>query len=230
MELKLATYNVHRCVGTDRRYAPERIGEVLEELDADVVALQEVESPRDGSPDILFDLAESAGYRVIEGATLRKPSAHYGNAVLSRLPVTRVNNINLSVAWHEPRGALDLHLSASGFELQLVATHLGLWPGERRYQTRELISLLRPDNAHASVLMGDLNEWFLWGRPLRWLHKCFPESPAPRSFPSRRPLFALDRIWVNPRSALQSIEACRSPRILRASDHLPVCATLKLTP
>jgi endonuclease/exonuclease/phosphatase family metal-dependent hydrolase len=229
MELKVATYNVHRCIGNDRRHMPERTGDVIAELDADVIALQEVESPLDGSPYALFEIAERAGYRVIEGVTLHKPEAHYGNAVLTRLPVARIDRVNLSYGRREPRGALNLHLSKDGHDFQLVATHLGLGPSERRYQTQKLISLIHPDQSRIAILMGDLNEWFLWGRPLRWLHRLFSESPAPHSFPAGWPLFALDRIWINPRHALQSIHAHRSALARRASDHLPVCAVLRFT-
>jgi endonuclease/exonuclease/phosphatase family metal-dependent hydrolase len=78
------------------------------------------------------------------------------------------------------------------------------------------------------VLLGDLNEWFLWGRPLRWLRRHFGRTPAPATFPARWPLFALDRIWVEPVRLLERIEVHRNGFAREASDHLPLRATLAL--
>jgi endonuclease/exonuclease/phosphatase family metal-dependent hydrolase len=74
--------------------------------------------------------------------------------------------------------------------------------------------------------MGDLNEWFLWGRPLRWLHVQFRRTPAPATFPARLPVFALDRFWVRPRVLLDHLVVHSSPLARAASDHLPLVATL----
>jgi endonuclease/exonuclease/phosphatase family metal-dependent hydrolase len=76
--------------------------------------------------------------------------------------------------------------------------------------------------------MGDINEWFLWGRPLRWMHKHFQETPAPATFPARYPVFALDRLWVKPRTLLREIAVHATPLAREASDHLPLTAELDL--
>ena len=81
--------------------------------------------------------------------------------------------------------------------------------------------------ADATILLGDINEWWLWGRPLRWLHRRFGASPARRTFPPRLPLLALDRVWVHPRSVLAEVAVVDTPAARRASDHLPVVATLR---
>jgi endonuclease/exonuclease/phosphatase family metal-dependent hydrolase len=73
-----------------------------------------------------------------------------------------------------------------------------------------------------------LNEWFLWGRPLRWLHAVFRDTPSPATFPSGRPVFALDRLWVRPRAMLGTLAVHRSATARIASDHLPLVATLRL--
>jgi endonuclease/exonuclease/phosphatase family metal-dependent hydrolase len=78
------------------------------------------------------------------------------------------------------------------------------------------------------VLVGDLNEWFLWGRPLRRLHRYFKATPSPATFPSRLPLFALDRVWTHPRSMLRSLAVHSTPLSRVASDHLPLVATLEI--
>ena len=95
-------------------------------------------------------------------------------------------------------------------------------------QVRRLLDAIDATDVGApTVLAGDVNEWFLWGRPLRWLHDHFSATPAPRTFPAGRPLFALDRIWVRPRSYLQDVRAHASELSSRASDHLPIVAQLR---
>lgn len=80
----------------------------------------------------------------------------------------------------------------------MIATHLGLQPTERRWQVKQLLNLKSQQEADISCLLGDVNEWLLWGRPLRWLHRHFNASPHLATFPARWPLFALDRIWITP--------------------------------
>jgi len=225
--VSIVSYNIHLAIGRDRRYLPERILAVLREIDADVVALQEVQLGARGF-DMLGYLAEAAGYEPVAGPTLEHPKhGAYGNAVLSRPAVRTVRRIDLSVPKREPRGALDLELDCDGRPLRVIATHLGLLPAERRTQIKRLLRAFEDDEAMTTVLAGDLNEWFLWGRPLRWLHAYFKETPSPSTFPSGRPLFALDRIWVRPRSVLQSVRVHDSKLARVASDHLPLVGVIR---
>jgi endonuclease/exonuclease/phosphatase family metal-dependent hydrolase len=111
----------------------------------------------------------------------------------------------------------------------VLATHLGLRPSERREQIQRLLRVLESDRPLPTVLMGDINEWFLWGRPLRWMHKHFEETPALATFPSRFPVFALDRLWVKPKNLLQKMEVHSTALARIASDHLPLKAELSLS-
>jgi endonuclease/exonuclease/phosphatase family metal-dependent hydrolase len=140
--------------------------------------------------------------------------------------VASVERIDRSVPRREPRGALDVQVDCGGARLRVLTTHLGLLPAERRRQVRRLLAALERAADLPTILMGDLNEWYLWGRPLRWLHVEFRRTPAPRTFPSRLPLFALDRLWVRPRALLQRLAVHASPLARVASDHLPLVATL----
>lgn len=220
----LATYNIHRCIGGDGRFAPERIIEVIKEIDADVLALQEVESRAAAGFDMLGHLAAAVGMRAIAGPTLMRRDAHYGNALLTRLDVLDRRTIDISVPRCEPRGAIEAHLRCGDRRFCVVATHLGLRPSERRRQVKQLLNLFRPDLQGPAALLGDINEWYLWGRPLRWLHIYFKNTAAPRTFPARWPVFALDRIWIRPRAALAHLETHVSAVARIASDHLPVKA------
>src|SRR3954464_2230775 len=208
--LKLASYNIHGGVGRDGRCVPRRIADVLKEIDADVVALQEVEAGTTGF-DMLGYLQEATGMHAVLGPTLLRPDTEYGNGLLTRFPIASVQRIDLSIDDHEPRGALDVELDVGGTGLRVVATHLGLRPGERRLQIQRLLAAFERDPPLTSVLMGDINEWFLWGRPLRWLHRHFKATPARATFPAWCPVFALDRIWAHPRNLLHSVAAYSSP-------------------
>src|SRR5690606_7371943 len=114
VRLVVATYNIHRCVGTDGRLDESRVERVLRELDADIIALQEVETVADGGLDLLARFAHDTGMTAIAGSTMSRAEADYGNALLSRLPVRGSERHDISVARHEPRGAIDAVLEVAG--------------------------------------------------------------------------------------------------------------------
>lgn len=225
--IRVASYNTHGGIGRDGRFVPKRIAEVLQELDADVIALQEVENRATGF-DMLAYLKGETGFEAIAGPTLLRRGADYGNGLLTRFKVLSVQRINLCVERCEPRGAIDAELDCGGNPMRVLATHLGLRPSERREQIRRLLRVLEGDRPLPTILMGDINEWFLWGRPLRWMHKHFEETPCPATFPSFCPLLALDRLWVKPRGLLRGMEVHATRRARIASDHLPLVAELAI--
>ena len=231
MSLVLASYNIHRSYGRDGRYDPARIREVLRGLNAQVLALQEVELLHD-APGLLDFFCENSKWKAIHGPTLALDTGQYGNALLTSLAVRSVQRIDLSLPGREPRGAIHVTLEHQSHQLEVIATHLGLRPAERRTQIQHLLDILQDNRfsqSHSTitVLMGDLNEWFLWGRPLRWLHRHFQGSPAPASYPACCPLLALDRIWVKPCEKITSMKVVNNKSTRAASDHLPVVARIK---
>lgn len=223
--LTVATWNIHGAVGCDRRFAPDRIRRVLSEIDVDVVALQEVPlGGRDGA-EVLAALRAACPGDLVEGPTVTTAARRFGNAVLSRHPMVAARSVDLSFGSREPRGALDADLLCDGHPLRIVATHLGLSLAERRHQIARLLEVFDTDEMPV-ILLGDINEWFVWGRSLRWLVSHFQAVPAPPTFPSRWPLFALDRIWIRPRQRLLHVHVHASALARVASDHLPLVARI----
>lgn len=224
--LTVATWNIHGAVGADGRFAPERIAAVLSELDADIVALQEVPLGGARMPNVLDVLQEASGMAAAAAPTCKISGRSYGNAILSRYAINATRAIDISFGSREPRGALDADIICHGQSLRIIATHLGLSPAERRAQIRKLLQVFDTDEMPV-ILLGDVNEWFVWGRPLRWLVDHFQAVPAPRTFPSRLPVFALDRIWIRPRHRLSAVRAHATPLARIASDHLPLVARIE---
>lgn len=205
---------------------------MIGELGADIVGLQEVNSRGGpGHASMQLDrLAELTGMLAVPGLTLQRHGGHYGNALLTRLPVRDVRRHDLSVARREPRGALEAHIDVGGRALAVIVTHLGLRPRERRLQVHRLLDVaVAADGDRPVVLLGDINEWYPRGRALAWLHAHFGEPPSAATFPARRPILALDRIWVRPARLLASFAVHRSALARAASDHLPVVATVRLS-
>ena len=216
--LRVASYNVHACRGTDGRKDAARIAAVIEETGCDTVGLQESDYGLDF-------IARRCGMEAIPGLTLLRHDGPYGNALLTRRRVLAVRRLGFTYSGREPRNALDVDLEVGGETVRVIVTHLGLWPAERRYQVRQILDLLRHTPvSERIVVLGDINEWLPLGRPLRWLNGLFGHSIVERSFPSRWPLLALDRAWVRPRHSLLALKAHRSPLATLASDHLPVKA------
>ena len=217
--LRVASYNVHGCVGRNNVRDVARVAAVIDELGCDTVGLQEV-----------FDakgISGLTGMSLVPGTPHMWHDRHVGNALLTRRKVLAVRHHDWSWPGHEPRAALDVDLEAGGETVRVIVTHLGLKPYERRFQVKKILSLLKDTPiAERLVVLGDINEWLPLGRPLRWLNGLLGHSPAERSFPARWPLFALDRVWVRPRHALIAFGAHRSPLAALASDHLPVKAII----
>jgi endonuclease/exonuclease/phosphatase family metal-dependent hydrolase len=225
----VATWNIHGCVGVDRRRDPERVAGVLREIDADVVALQEVEKNGfEGAGHQAGFLAEALAMVPIEGPTRLLTRGHYGNALLTRLPILRERRIDLTVARREPRAALDVDLGWGDRTVRVIATHLGLNAYERREQVTRLLDALDSHAAELTVVLGDFNTWFPGSRAAHRLDLRMGHGVAPAAYPSWRPVFSPDRIWARPRETLREARAHASATARRSSDHLPVCAVFGL--
>src|SRR4029078_9170339 len=128
----------------------------------------------------------------------------FGNALLTRRKVLEVRQLSLGYGKREPRSAFDVDLEVAGEKVRVIGTHLGLFAAERRWQVRKLLEMVK-NTEERLVVLGDITEWFPFSRPLRCFNRLLGRSVAERSFPSRWPLFALDRVWVRPRPALLAL-------------------------
>jgi len=229
--ITVASYNVHRCIGTDGRLDLHRVAAVIKSLDADVIGIQEVNSSNlgDRETDQLEYLSKMSGLDFIMGPTIHEGRSQYGNAILTNLKLVAVRRIDLSVRDREPRGALDVDLQVDGRTVRIIVTHLGLSAVERKQQFRKLRSLLDTDGSEVQIVMGDFNDWYPFSRPIAWLNRHFGRSPAKLTFPSTFPLLPLDRIWVKPSETMLRMKVHATPLSRMASDHLPIIATLALT-
>jgi endonuclease/exonuclease/phosphatase family metal-dependent hydrolase len=226
--ITVASYNIHRCVGSNGRPDAERIARVIHELDVQIIGLQEVESRKVAESHWFDILAHLPGFTAIVGPTIERSDGHYGNLLLTTHAAVDVQHVDLTVPGLEPRGAIDAHMQIQGRQVRVVVTHLGLKAGERRYQARKLIRCLGDDANNLTILLGDINEWFPLSPLLRRFHRYFGKSPTLFTFPSHRPWLALDRIWVRPPSALRQLSVHKSPFARIASDHLPLKAYIEL--
>ena len=232
--VRVVTYNIHTCVGVDRRYDPGRISMVLREIDADIACLQEVDACRPGErhADQWAYLGAATGYRVIQGTSVRQPHGRFGNAILTRFPVLAARLIDLTVTGYEPRAAIDADVLIGDRVLRVIATHFGLHAAERRQQANRLMATLGEPvpasrrEAHAVLLMGDLNEWRGRRGAIRSLDRRLGPSTAARTFPSWMPLLSLDRIYAGGPAVLRDVDVYRSPLARLASDHLPLVGSL----
>ena len=228
--LRAATYNIHSSVGTDSRRDPGRIARVIRRIDPDLIGLQELDFGywRRCGEEELGRLESETGLRLILGPTLAREEAHYGNAVLTRLPVESSRRHDLSVPGFEPRGALEVRLKSGDLLLRAVVTHFGLKKAERARQIRGLLRLLEDDSADLTLLFGDFNEWSVFGPACRRLHRALGRADSRPTFPSRFPLFRLDRIWCRPAPALGKVRAEKTALTRKASDHLPLVGEISL--
>ena len=226
--LRVASYNVHRWAGVrgGRAFDPERAFDVLMELDADVVALQEVLQPTDRE-DPLREAARRLGAHLAFGVTRQHKRGALGNAVLSRVPLAGAHVIDLSFGRFERRAALAVTLAGHG--LTIAATHLALVDRTRARQVRALLDHPRLADGPA-VLLGDMNAWrrTVASRELdRAFEQRHDNAAWPASYPSVRPVLALDRLYARG-ARLDAIHAHTSDAARRGSDHLPIVATVRV--
>lgn len=229
--LRVASYNIRKAIGTDRRRAPERILDVLNEIDADVVALQEADR-RLGARLAALPAAlikSHTPYAVADVASRSGSMGWHGNALLVRRDARIGATARLTLPTLEPRGAVMADLDLEGRTFRVVGMHLDLSGLHRRRQGHAIVAALNERPERPTIIMGDTNEWRPHGGCLiDFAHK-FRIAPTGPSFHSRRPVGRLDRIMVGEGIEIVNCGVHHSPLAARASDHLPVWADVMVT-
>jgi endonuclease/exonuclease/phosphatase family metal-dependent hydrolase len=228
---RVASYNMRKCIGTDRRRRPDRTIEVLNELDADIIALQEADRRFGGRPSALplHLLEEHSDYHPVPLGMRADSLGWHGNAILVKRHVEVIGCEQIHLPSLEPRGAVVADLRVGETELRVVGMHLdlsGLW---RRRQAHAILAHLdsRPGEPPL-VLMGDLNEWSAHGGCLRDFSHHLTFADCGRSYHVSRPIARLDRIMVSPTLKILEAGVHHSAAARKASDHLPVWAALEV--
>jgi endonuclease/exonuclease/phosphatase family metal-dependent hydrolase len=228
--IRVASYNMRKAIGTDRRRRPERTLAVLCELDADIVALQEADrrfgTRASAIPPHMID--EHSHYKPVPFETRDGSIGWHGNALLVRKEAEIGPTEILHLPSLEPRGAVVAELTLAGEAVRVVGMHLdlsGLW---RRRQAHAILAHIeRSERRMPTVLMGDLNEWSTRGGCLRTFAARLAFAECGRSFHTRRPVVQLDRIMVTPELSIAACGVHQTATARKASDHFPVWAELK---
>jgi endonuclease/exonuclease/phosphatase family metal-dependent hydrolase len=225
--MRVVTYNIHRSRGMDWKVRPERIVQVLKEIQPDIIALQEVVA------DQIQYLAKELGLAFVFGSNDTLRGHEYGNLTLSRYPIQRSENYDLSFRTREKRGCLRTDLDVPDLGLvHLFHVHLGTSFFERRHQAIRLVSrevLHNPELTGPRLLLGDFNEWTR-GLVTRLLcanletGNLHEHMRRKKTYPGMLPFLHLDQIYFDPALRLKSLSLHRTPRSLVASDHLPLVA------
>lgn len=227
--VRVASYNVHACIGTDGVFSPPRVAEVLAGLDADFIALQEVEERVFQGMTVSEFLMDTLGLVCAGRTTHRRAGFDYGNFVLSRVAPLRSASLDLGFPRREPRGAIEAEFAIDDHAMRLLATHFGLSKKERRAQLRAILPYVENRESDLTVLCADFNEWLAFSHVHRTLGRVLGVAPAVRSFPSRFATLPLDRIYASPLTTLVTVMAVTTGAARRASDHLPVVAEFDLS-
>jgi endonuclease/exonuclease/phosphatase family metal-dependent hydrolase len=240
---RIVTYNVHRCVGNDRRLDVGRIVAVLAQLNPDIVALQELDvgRRRTGHVDQAWEIAQGLDMACHFNAALQVEEERYGDAILTAFPERLVKKGPLPgyprVRALEPRGALWIEVEVEGKPLQVINTHLGLVPREQQIQAAHLAGaawLEHPDCAWPAVLVGDFNAT---ASSVVYRTLTSRLSPARRlatrrapssTFPSPLPVLRIDHHFVSPGIEVREVFAPFDPLTRVASDHLPLVMDFEL--
>lgn len=230
MQLKFASYNIHKAVGIDRRQDPDRIITVLREIDADVIALQEADMRFGQRASVLpRALLDDTPWEPVPVAKRRQSIGWHGNALLVRRSMQWVAAGALELPTLEPRGAAMAELVLDGCRLRVIGMHLDLSGFRRRDQIRSILSHLeKHDDQRATVLMGDFNQWGLRSGAMGEFAKGWQMLAPGASYPARRPIARLDRIVVSDSCRVIDGGVHHSALAAQASDHLPIWTTLRL--
>ncbi len=232
--MRLLSYNIHKGVGSrDRRYRFERILRVIEEQNADLICLQEVDrgvkrSRHDDQPRRLVEACCSAAHLFQLNVWHKSGTGGYGNLLLSRWPLRTHHQVSIRQKLRKPRGAQLAVVETPEGPFHLVHWHLGLAERERHWQVRHLLThpLFRESADLPTLIVGDYNDWRNTLARGPFAEHGFVQLTSPRSrfrsFPSYLPVASLDKAFVRGPLKIQQARIVKSKLARAASDHLPL--------
>lgn len=229
MRLRVATYNVRKCVGLDWRRDPDRVLAVIDTLDADVVVLQEADR-RFGKrvATLSHSSLRKSGWHAVPLAPHDGGIGWHGNAVLVRNDIETEAVHRVQLPAFEPRGAVIVDLVARGGPIRVVGAHLGLTRGMRVRQAHHIVHEIGELALRPTVIMGDFNTWHTTGGSIAVLAGRYDLVPPAPTFHASRPVAALDRIALSRDIALRAQGVMREGGAPVASDHLPLWADIEV--
>lgn len=238
--MRLLSYNIHKGIGgRDRRYRLERILEVIEGENPDIICLQEVDhnvrrSRYHDQPRLLADHFRAAAH--LQQTNVRLKSGGYGNLILSRWDFQAKHQISLRLGRRKPRGGQMVVVETPEGPLHLVHWHLGLAERERHWQVNHLLehALFRESRHLPTLIIGDTNDWRnTLGRGPFARHG-FEQVTAPisrfRSFPAYFAMGSLDKAFRCEKIIVRQARLVRTPLAKCASDHLPLVVDFHVNP
>jgi endonuclease/exonuclease/phosphatase family metal-dependent hydrolase len=234
LQVRVVTYNIHRCIGIDRRRRPDRVAAVLREINADVIAIQEVIGAGPGGSSQIEEIGAGLGMGWVMASARLLRGHQFGNAVLSRFPITHHVEHDLSWKTCEERCMQRVDVDVQGAILHVYNVHLGTAILERRHQAQRLATIVSDRHVGGpKLVLGDFNEW------MRGLTTTLLSSrlksvdlasylKRKRTYPGIFPILHLDHIYYAGNLDIVSIELPRTRRSLVASDHLPLVADVRI--
>jgi endonuclease/exonuclease/phosphatase family metal-dependent hydrolase len=235
VDIRIATYNIHRCRGMDRRTMPSRVAEVIRALNADVVALQEVIGAGPNGAGQAEEIGAAVGMGWVMTSVRHLRNHLFGNVILSRFPIVHHSQYDLSWRTCEARACQRADLDmGGGHSLHIYNVHLGTAVLERRYQATRLAAFVHDKRIEGpKVILGDFNEW-MRGLATNTLSALFQSIDIyehlkrRRTYPGIFPVLHLDHIYYEGHVEVRGLELARSRQALMASDHLPLIADLRI--
>jgi endonuclease/exonuclease/phosphatase family metal-dependent hydrolase len=232
--LRVATYNIHRCRGMDRRTRPDRAAAVLRDIGADLIALQEVVGAGPHGASHIEEIGAALGMGWVLASVRRLRGHQFGNAVLSRFPI--VHHVQHDLSWKncEERCVQRADVALDGHVLHIYNVHLGTAILERRYQAARLATIVADRHVGGTkLLVGDFNEW-MRGLTTTLLSERLKSIDLSehlrhrRTYPGFFPILHLDHIYYAGSVEVEHVSLPRTRQSLVASDHLPLVADLRI--
>jgi len=228
--LKVITYNIHGAIGCDRIQDYHRIGELLKSHAIDIALIQEVDTPpaKRSVDQVIADLKTDHFSFSKYAVTVDTPKRWLGNAILSRFPILRSSITEIGGKGRERRNILEATIQTNKGELHVLNTHFGLLRRDRCAQLARLMKALSQSKEIPFIAAGDINEWDPFMPTLRRMNKAFYSPVTTATFPTRFPLFRLDRSWCSSEKILIRTEVLKTDQTRNYSDHYPILMELSL--